>query len=69
MLLEIECVVCVLFDHLENLDRLRNDLIAMVNICENKYKEPLLPLDRRRHLDAISAEHWGRCPTNVERTG
>jgi hypothetical protein len=53
--LEVECVVCVLLDHLEDLDCLCNDLeflreLAALYTC----KCGVLPQGRRRHLHAIS---------------
>ena len=54
MLLEVECVICVFLDHFEDLNRLCNDLDTVVSIGENQARRLVLPLDQRRHLDAIS---------------
>jgi hypothetical protein len=54
VLLKVELVVCVLLNHLEDLDRLCDDLMRICELVVVKDVGGLVPQDRRRHLDAVS---------------
>jgi hypothetical protein len=54
VLFEVELVVCVLLNHLEDLDCLCDDLMPICELVVVKDVRELVPQDRRRHLDAVS---------------